>query len=105
MSIDPIRPAKPQLSRTSSRLLTGGLILTGVAAAAALWYVFGTSSRRASTPADHLPANPPPVVIDRAPPPPVPAAKTYTEDEVKIIRDLTRTQTLTEAALERQYGN
>jgi hypothetical protein len=103
MSIDPTRPARPKLSRTAVGLLIagGGIV---VLAAVGLWLVLGTSPRPASTPVDRLPANPPPVASERATPP-VPAAKTYTEDEVKIIRDLTRTQTLTEAALERQYGN
>jgi hypothetical protein len=104
MSIDPTRPAKPKLSRTGIGLLIAGGVIV-VLAAVGLWLVLGTSPRPASTSLDRLPANPPPVANDRATPTPVPAAKTYTEDEVKIIRDLTRTQTLTEAALERQYGN
>ena len=104
MSTDPIRPPKPSLSRTGVGLLIAGGVIV-VLAAVGLWLVLGASPRPASTPVNRLPANPPPVASDRATPPPVPAAKTYTEDEVKIIRDLTRTQTLTEAALERQYGN
>ena len=103
MSIDPPRLAKPALSRTGVGLLVAGGIAV-VLASAGLWFAFGGTPRKAPTTADR-PAAPQPAVIDRAPPPPAPAAKTYTEEEVKIIRDLTRTQTLTEAALERQYGN
>ena len=100
MSTVPPSPPPP-LSKSGAWLLIGVLVIAALVGLGA-WLMPGTGTRPPATPAERAgPASPPPGAAER---PAQPATKTYTEDEVKLIRDLTRTEALNDAAMQRQYG-